>query len=265
MLPRGCGSIFQAKYQEATLKHMKVTHFGTASSTTFDFTGLDKKCNLMEGKPTIRSLILGIKAKGTEDPLFLAVNSATKPHEKGGFVITYQKRYEQEAVEKINNLAAYFKHRFGSEALERFTQEAVDTAETTIWDTENDRPITAEEMFLEEIVEEEINWIANLDDVTFANTSEAEVILERPAKLSASHPRMPTSTDADTIVTFHPGQEVAATQDTDDITQVSDADDSVETGTTIGDPDANDGSRAARPHPEAHTAEVLEGTSASGA
>jgi hypothetical protein len=120
-------------------------------------------------------------------------------------------------------------------------------------------------MFLEEIVEEEINWIANLDDVTFANTLEAEVILERPTKLSASHPCMPTSTDADTIVTFHPRQEVAATQDTDDITQDSDADDSVETGTTTGDPDANDGSGAARPHPEAHTAEVLEGTSASGA
>jgi hypothetical protein len=117
-LPHRYSQIFQAKYQEATLKHMKLTHFGTASLCSFAFTGPDKKCHLLPNKPSIHSLLLAVKAHGTNDPLFLALNPATKSHERGGYVITYQKRYEAEAIEKIENLAAFFKHRFGLDSLE---------------------------------------------------------------------------------------------------------------------------------------------------
>jgi hypothetical protein len=88
-LPFGSNQIFQAKYQEATLKHMKLAHFGTNSLNTFAFTGLDKKTNFLENKPSLRELILGIKARGTDKPLFIAINPATKTHEKGRFMITY--------------------------------------------------------------------------------------------------------------------------------------------------------------------------------
>jgi hypothetical protein len=83
-LPFGHNVIFQAKYQEATLKHMKLTHYGTGNFTTFAFTNPDKPCNFMDGgSATIRSMILKINARDTARPLFLALNPATKPQEKG--------------------------------------------------------------------------------------------------------------------------------------------------------------------------------------
>ena len=51
-----------------------------------------------------------------------------------------------EAIEKIENLAAFFKHHFGSNSRERFTQDQVNMAEQTVWDMVNDPPITAEEL-----------------------------------------------------------------------------------------------------------------------
>jgi hypothetical protein len=101
MLPLGHNAIFQAKYQEATLKHMKLTHYKTGNFTTFAFTSPDKPCNFMDGgSATIRSMILKINARDTARPLFLALNPATKPQEKGGFVVTYCKAYETEPVER---------------------------------------------------------------------------------------------------------------------------------------------------------------------
>jgi hypothetical protein len=47
-----------------------------------------------------------MKARKTKRTLFLALNDATKPQEKGGYVVTYCKAYEDEALEKIANIAA---------------------------------------------------------------------------------------------------------------------------------------------------------------
>lgn len=261
-LPRGYSQIFQAKYQEATLKHMKCTHFGTASLCSFAFTGPDKPCQLLPDKPSIRSLLLGVKARGTDDPLFLALNPATKSHERGGYVITYQKRYETEAIEKIENLAAFFKHHFGSDSLERFTQEQVNMAEQTVWDTVNDRPITAEELYLEDIMDEDISWVENLNDVTFAKSTKEDLIIERPASSSISQPAFPKSADSDTIVTFHPNQEVARTDDTETGTI-----DQLSTTTNETDSDgsnAHDEQRATRPGSEADHAKSSDEDLASG-
>jgi hypothetical protein len=138
MLPYGYSPIFQAKYQEATQKHMKLTYFGSLSQTTFAFTGPNKRISFLDGSPTIRSLVLGMKVRGTKKPLFLTLNPATKGNEKGGFVITYCVKYEKEAVKKLTNLAAYFHHHCGDGSLERFSPEAWEQADHTKWDTEND-------------------------------------------------------------------------------------------------------------------------------
>ena len=244
-LPFGSNQIFQAKYQEATLKHMKLSHFGTNSLNTFAFTGLDKKTNFLENKPSLRELILGIKARGTDKPLFIAVNPATKSHEKGGYVITYLRKFETEAVEKINNLAAYLKHCYGEEALERFSQEAIDQAEMTQWDTVNDRPITVEEQFLDDIVGKDIDWVENLNDVQFEKNPDAAFIIDRPKKKVSFGPDYPITADADSINTFYPGQPVTPMTDTDSTT--------------------NDGSGTARPNPEVQVAEDSDESSAGGA
>jgi hypothetical protein len=277
MLPFGYNAIFHAKYQEATLKHMKLTHFGTGSLTTFAFTSPDKLCTLPANIATdsnpntasIRSLILRIKARGTNVPLFLALNAATKAQDMGGFVITYSKQYEAEAVEKIENIAAYFLHHYGDASLERFTQEACDQADLTRWDSENDQPITLAEQDLEEVIEEEIAWIENLGDVTFGNKPEAAVFLERPKPASALRRTKvrPTNADDDTVGTFFPGQTVHITDEDSDV---------LTTNTGISDPVpirisnpvstriANDESRATHPFSEASMAEPSSESSAGG-
>jgi hypothetical protein len=144
MLPYGVNSIFLVKYQEAMVKHMKLTHYGTGHFTTLAFASPDKPCNFMPDRASIRSMILRIKARDTNpsQPLFLALNPATKPQEQCGFVITYSKAHENEAVKKISNIAAFFCHRYGAESLECFTAEACEQADMTKWDAANDRPIT---------------------------------------------------------------------------------------------------------------------------
>jgi hypothetical protein len=266
-LPRGAGPIFLSKYQVATLKHMKLTHFGTATMTTFAFIGLDKQCNfLLPEKPTIRSLILSTTARGTSTPLFIAVDPATKGHEKGGFVITYIKKFEGEAVEKISNLAAYFLHRYGPDSLERFTQDAIDQAEQTTWDAEHDRPITIEERFLDDVATEDIEWMENLDDVSFGNrTANNVVVLDRPSS-QLGQPAYPSSTDEDTVQTFFVGQPTAVVSDdatTDSMSTTTDA----TNVTTDGNQDlfAYEGQRTAHPRPEAQTAESSDELSAAGA
>jgi hypothetical protein len=264
MLPYGYSSIFQAKYQEATQKHMKLTYFGSRSQTTFAFTGPDKRISFLDGSPTIRSLVLGMKARGTDKPLFLTLNPATKGNEKGGFVITYCVKYEKEAVEKLTNLAAYFHHHFGDGSLERFSPEACEQADHTKWDTENDRPITMEEQFLEDAMADNIDWIADLGDVTFDNPSAPVVVADCPILPSAPTPvglpNLPNSADDDTVGTFFPGQGRADIQTDDD----EDDDDSTTVYTpTFGT--ANDENREARPVSEAPRAKVSQEALADGA
>jgi hypothetical protein len=262
-LPRGYAPVMAVKYQEATQKHMKLVLFGTGSHTTFAFNGPDKPCSFGAGEnrksTTIRSRILSIKARGKNHPLFLAVNAASKPTERGGYVITYPKQYEAEAVEKIDNLSAYLQHHFGEESLERFTQEACDLADLTKWDKENDRPITLQEQELDAMMGDDIEWAENLDDVTFGNKPEVEIVLERPKIDSSRFTPLPASADDDTIGTFFPGQAVPNPNEMED-------DMSIDTGQT--DPTyraARDESRAAHPTSEASdTAEASPEASADG-
>jgi hypothetical protein len=81
MLPYEYNPIFLAKYQEATMKHMKLTFYGTGHLTTFAFKSPDKPCNLLSGnkKTTIQHLLLCMKARKTKRSLFLALNAETKP------------------------------------------------------------------------------------------------------------------------------------------------------------------------------------------
>jgi hypothetical protein len=178
-------------------------------------------------------------------------------------VITYSKAHEAEAVEKIANLAAFFRHRYGAESLERFSPEACEQADMTKWDAENDRPITVDEQALEEVMGEDIDWIENLDDVTFGNKMDIEVVIERPTNPIRAPPR-PENADADTVGTFFPGQGISHAVE-DESLGASDA--LTADSTSVIQPDielANDESREARPTSEASFAEDSTGSSAVG-
>jgi hypothetical protein len=146
-LPYAPNFIFRQKYQEAMMKHMKLTHFGTDTHTVFVFTSPNKKCRLLPEAPSIRSLLFSVKARDSTNGLFLLVEMASKPMEQGGFVISYLKLHESEAVEKLSHLLAFFLHHFSENSLEHFTQEVVNQAEQTLWDKEMDRPISMEEQY----------------------------------------------------------------------------------------------------------------------
>jgi hypothetical protein len=238
-LPYSPNFIFRQKYQEATMKHMKLTHFGTDTHTVFAFPSPDKKCGFLKDTPTIRSLLFSVKARDSPNGLFLSVEIAAKPMEQGGFVISYLKRHETEAVEKLSNLSAFFMHRFGENSLEHFTQEAVNQAEQTIWDKEHDRPITMEEQYLEEIAEEDIEWIENLADIKFTTDSAMEVVLDRPKIANVPQPVLPENADADTVKTFFPNQAMAQP---------------LATNIDLSEGHADDGNGQAGPTPEAQSA-----------
>ena len=135
-------------------------------------------------------------------------------------------------------------------------------AEQTVWDTVNDRPITAEELYLEDIMDEDISWVENLNDVTFAKSTKVDILIDRPTSSSISQPTFPKSADSDTIVTFHPNQDIAPTEDTEDGTI-----DQLSTTTKETDSDesnAHDEQRATRPGSEADHAKSSDEDSASG-
>lgn len=65
--------IFHQKYQEVTMKHMNLSHFGTDTYTVFALTSRDKKCRLLPQSPLICSLPFSVKAKDSPNGLVLSV------------------------------------------------------------------------------------------------------------------------------------------------------------------------------------------------
>jgi hypothetical protein len=95
----------------------------------------------------------------------LALNPAAKFQEKGGSVVTYCKAYKNKAVKKIANIVVFFQHHYGNKALERSTPEACEQANIIKWDEDNALCITLEKQDLEEVMDKDITWISNLNDV----------------------------------------------------------------------------------------------------
>ena len=60
---RGQGTTYNEKYSKAVEKHTKISAFGIKSTTTMDLVNIDSPCDLIEGSPTGRQLILGLKLR----------------------------------------------------------------------------------------------------------------------------------------------------------------------------------------------------------
>ena len=105
-------------------------------------------------------------------------------------------------------------------------------------------------------MDEEIEWLANLDDINFGKQPNVEVVLDHPLPANASRVNPhPTSADADTVGTFFPGQKITTQEDdSDDLTN--------DTSNAPSAPHAlaNDESRETRPPSEASGAEDSSGS-----
>jgi hypothetical protein len=79
---------------------MKLTAFGTRHSLTYEFSDLDTRCDMLEGSPSLRELILSMRTRPkpapasestppTPTPVFLSIDPNTRHSERGSFVATY--------------------------------------------------------------------------------------------------------------------------------------------------------------------------------
>ena len=68
-----------------------------------------------------------------------------------------------------------------------------------------DGPITIDELDLDELLDDEMDWVANMDaaDISF-KTKKVEVTLARPSLLHKVS-NNPLNGEADSVLTFHPG------------------------------------------------------------
>jgi hypothetical protein len=214
---RGNGSIYNMKFGRAVQKHMQLTTFGTRHTLSLDFDNLDAKCSLLPGKPTLRKLILSMQTRagttlsaGSKEPrppgpVFLAVDAAVRHSDRGSFVVTYTIDNAEEAEEKLKNILSYLVHEHGESATYWFNPTAIERADIMKWDEVNNRPITVDELDLDELLDDEMDWVANMEaaSISFKNTQVA-VTLARPSLLhKVSH--NPLNGETDSVQTFHLG------------------------------------------------------------
>jgi hypothetical protein len=110
-----------------------------------------------------------------------------------------------EAEEKLKNLLSYLIHEHGESATYWFNTNAIKRADHMTWDEENDRPITIEEIDLDTLLDDDLDWVANMDaaDISFKSTP-VEVTLARPSLLHKVS-NNPLLGEADSVQTFHQG------------------------------------------------------------
>jgi hypothetical protein len=190
---RGQGETYNSKHKKAVQKHMKITSFGIKSAKTVDLRDIDSPCDLIEGAPTRRQLIMGLMldSKGTTNdndgtrkplPVFLSIDRSQCKGERGVYVFTFTQSNAVEAEEKLRYLLTYLEHQYNSSAVSHwFTQDACERAEEVHWDDETNRPISRAELDLDELLEEDIDWLDDLDDAKL-HFDAAKITIERPKR-----------------------------------------------------------------------------------
>jgi len=237
---RGNGGVYNIKFGRAVRKHMQLTTFGTRHTTSLDFDNLDARCSLLPGKPTLRKLILDMKTRvnttplaGSKEPrppgkVFLSVDPAVRFSDRGSFVLTYTIDNAEEAEEKTKNLLSYLVNEHGESATYWFSSTAIERADSMKWDEVNKRPITVDELDLDELLDDEMDWMVNMDeaDISFKNKM-VEVTLARPSLLQHKVSNNPLNGEVDSVQTFHQG--------VSNLPSDMDGDDSANRAAVIGD------------------------------
>ena len=250
---RGSGSVYNAKFGRAVQKHMQLTAFGTRHTVCSEFENVDSRCSLLTGNPSLRKLILAMQTRprptppaGSKQkphipgPVFLSVDAAIRHSDRGCFVVGYTVDNAVEAEEKLKNLLSYLIHEHGESATYWFNTNAISQADSMKWDNETDRPITVEEMDLDLLLDDDVDWTANMDaaDITF-KPIQIEVNLVRPSLLHRVS-NNPLNGEVDSVQTFHQG--------VSNLPSNMDGDDSANRAAVIGD-DSDAGDLEGSPAP----------------
>ena len=215
---RGNGSVYNLKFGRAVQKHMQLTAFGTRHTLSSDFDNLDAPCSTLPGKPTLRQLILAMKTRTRPPPsartklpsppgrpVFLSVDAATRYTDRGSFVVTYTVDNTEEAEEKLKNLLSYLIHEHGDSATYWFNPTAIDRADHMQWDHDNDRPVTVEELDLDELLKDDLDWVANMDEAEISfKPPQVDITPARPSLLGKVS-NNPLLGETDSVQTFHNG------------------------------------------------------------
>jgi hypothetical protein len=106
------------------------------------------------------------------------------------------------AEEKLKNLLSYLIHDYGDSATYWFSASAIERADHMKWDDSNDRPITAEEMELDDLLDDDMDWVANLEEADISFSAQIEVTLAHPSLLRKVS-NNPLTGETDSVHTFY--------------------------------------------------------------
>jgi hypothetical protein len=120
-------------------------------------------------------------------------------------VVTYTIDNAEEAEEKLKNLLSYLINAHGESAIYWFSPTAMTCADRMTWDEVNHRPITIDELDLGALLDDDLDWVANMDaaDISF-KPAQVEVTLMRPSLLYKVS-NNPFLGETDSVQTFHHG------------------------------------------------------------
>ena len=218
---RGQGETYNRKHEKSVQKHMKITTFGVKLAKTVDLRDIDSPCDLLDGSPTGRQLIMGLTLDSsdttneTDDPrtplpVFLSIDRSQRKGERGTYVFTFTQSNAVEAEEKLRYLLTYLEHQYNSSHVSHwFTQDACERAEEVIWDDETNRPISRAEMDLDELLDEDIDWLDDLDDAKL-HFEAATITVDRPKRFQKVQSN-PLEGDAESLQTFYQGSDLPET------------------------------------------------------
>jgi hypothetical protein len=166
--------------------------------------------------------------------VYLSIDATIRHSDRGSFVVGYTIDNAVEAEEKLKKLLSYLIHEHGESATYWFSTNAIGQAKGMKWDKENDRPITAEEMDLDLLLNDDADWTANMDaaDITFIPI-QVEVNLARPSLLHRVSNNA-LNGEVDSEQTFHQG--------VSNLPSNMDGDDSANRAAVIGDDSVSGGS-----------------------
>lgn len=136
------------KIKQAILQQ-KRCQASVATVVLHDFEVLDRTSSALPNR-TLRQILLEWQSPHLPNVrLFLAVEPCWTGQ---GYSLVFPKKHESTAYECAHALLAYLRRDFSKDIDRWFTPEAVDQADSMVWDEASNRPISQEEKHLDEAI-----------------------------------------------------------------------------------------------------------------
>jgi hypothetical protein len=131
-------------------------------------------------------------------------------------VVTYTVNNAPEAEEKLKNILSYLVQSHGESSLYWFTATAIEQADQIKWDNVNERSITVEEMELDDLLDGDMDWVANMDEaaLSFGAKLTVDISLVRLSLLRKVS-NNPFAGEMDSVRTFYAVNDLPVEKDGD--------------------------------------------------